>query len=887
MNEQRLREVDELFQAALELPREQRRVFLNETCSTDTELRDEVESLLDAHEDAKDFIEDSASDVAAALLAESRPTQVGQYKIETLLGVGGMGEVYLAEDTRLKRKVAIKFLSPFQKPNQQGQRRLLREARAAAKLDHPNVCAIYEVNEGGRPFIVMPYVEGETLDLRMKRQRLGLFEALSIATQVADALAEAHAQRVVHRDIKPANIIITPRGQAKVMDFGLAKMSANEDGREAHASVLTTPGLIIGTLPYMSPEQVKGEELDERTDIFSFGVMLYEMLTGNQPFECESGAATAAAILTHVPPPVSYFLPDSPVELPQIVQKCLEKDLASRSQTMSRVASDLHRAAELPVTASSEDAQARMLATDKIPAASGVTRLTPRLLKTPVLIVAGLVVVALVASSILYFRRRPLGSPRSQISSLAVLPLNNLSGDSKQEYFADGMTEAVTAALGRISALRVISRTSVMQYKTVRKSLPEIARDLNVDAIVEGSVQRSGDQVRVTVNLIRAETDEQLWTQTYNRDLRDVLTFQSDVASAIAREIQVTLTPQEKANLAHGRPVNSEAYDKYLLGKFHQTVLTDNENQQAIKLLEHAVALDPNFALGYAELAQVYTRRLNSFAPGEPEWERKAMNAVERALLLDSEVAEAYLSRGILLWTHSNGFPHEAVIAEYRKALSLNPNLDEAHHQLSVVFLHIGLLDEALNEIQAAIAINPTNRNAQLRMGSVYLYQGRFAEALSIFEKYPDTSANPNYLPIWALFDLGRRNEALEKAQEAMRRNPEDPSGSIGSIMSMLAAAKGDVRETEALINVAGGKQKGFIHFHHTAYNIACAYALINRPDAALQWLEKAAEDGLPCYSLFLRDQNLNNLRKHPGFTHFMEKQKEKWEYHKDHLVKH
>jgi eukaryotic-like serine/threonine-protein kinase len=886
MNDQRLREVDELFQAALELPPEQRRAFLNETCPTDTELRTEVESLLSAHEEAKDFIEDSPSDVAASLLAESRPKQVGPYKIERILGAGGMGEVYLAEDTRLNRKVAIKFLTPARELNEQGHRRFLREARAAAKLDHPNVCAIYEINEVGVPFIVMPYIEGETLDSRMKRQRLELSEALSIAIQVADALAEAHAQRVVHRDIKPANIIITPRGQAKVMDFGLAKISANEVGTsEAPSITLTTPGLIMGTLPYMSPEQVRGEELDERSDVFSFGVVLYEMLTGNQPFECESGAATAAAILTREPPSITHFLPDSPVELQQIVQTCLKKDVEGRYQTMSDVASDIHCIARPPIYPTSEGAQTKILFADRISAQSSVTRVKPSSLKPVLAIAAGLIVIAIVVISTFYARRGPVGSTsRSQISSLAVLPLNNLSGDVKQEYFADGMTEAVTAALGRISALRVISRTSVMQYKTINKSLPEIAHDLNVDAIIEGSVQRSGNQVRVTVNLIRAQTDEQLWTQTYNRDLSDVLAFQSEVASAIAREIQVTLTPQEKANLAGGRQVNSEAYDNYLLGKFHETVLTDSENQQAIKLLEHAVAQDPNFAIGYAELAQAYTRRLNSFAPGEPEWEKKAMNAVEKALLLDPNVAEAYLARGVLLWTHSHGFPHEAVVAEYRKALSLNPNFDEAHHQLAVVFLHIGFFDEALNEIQTAIAINPSNTYAQYRLGSVYLYQGRTVEALSVYEKYRDVSANPEYQPIWALFDLGRKDEALERVKEAMRRDPDDAGGIIGSMKAMLAAATGDRGEAEALIKVAGSKQKGFIHFHHTAYNIACAYALMNQPEEAVEWLQKAADDGLPCYSLFLRDQNLSALRNDPGFINFMEKQKEQWQYRQNYL---
>ena len=880
MNERRLQEVDELFQAALELPTEQRRAFLNESCPNDVELRAEVESLIAAHEEAKDFIEDSASDVAASLLAENRPKQVGQYKIEKLLGSGGMGEVYLAEDTRLNRRVAIKFLSASREPDEQAQRRLLREARAAAKLDHPNVCAIYEVNDAGLPFIVMPYIEGETLDTRMKRQRLELSEALSIATQIADAIAEAHAQRVIHRDIKPANIIITPRGQAKVMDFGLAKITTNEVS--THSSMLTTPGLIMGTLPYMSPEQVRGEELDERSDIFSFGIVLYEMLTGNQPFECESGAATAAAILTREPPPLAEFVPEAPKELQRVVQRCLQKDLNNRYQAMSELASDINLVARPLVSSTSGRAQTRLFADRTSGESRSISGSGHRFKPLFVIAAAALVVMALFMAYSLYLRPGSVGTrSHSQITSLAVLPLNNLSGDEDQEYFADGMTEAVTSALGRISALRVISRTSVMQYKGVHKSLPEIARDLKVDAIVEGSVQRSGNQVRVTVNLIRAETDEQLFTQTYNRDLSDVLTFQSEVASAIARQIQITLTPLEKATLAGGRQVNSEAYDKYLLGKFHETVLTDNENQVAIKLLEHAVALDPNFALGYAELAQAYTRRLNSFAPGDPEWEKKAMNAVEKALLLDPNVAEAYLARGLLLWTHSHGFPHETVIAEYRKALSLNPNLDEAHHQLSVVFLHIGLFDEALKEIQTAIDINPSNTYAQYRRGSVYLYQGRTAEAQSVLEKYGNASANPDYQPIWALFDLGRRDEALESAKETMRRNPEDAGGIISSMMAILSAAVGDMREAEAWIKVAASKQKGLIHFHHTAYNIACAYALMNRPKESVDWLQKAADDGLPCYSLFVRDRSLDNLRKDPGFVGFMERQKGQWEQFK------
>lgn len=480
-------------------------------------------------------------------------------------------------------------------------------------------------------------------------------------------------------------------------------------------------------------------------------------------------------------------------------------------------------------------------------------------------------------------RHAPVRSA-TPIKSLAVLPLNNLSGDATQDYFADGMTEAVIAGLARISALRVISRTSVMQYKGSRKTLPEIADELKVDAIVEGSVQRSGDRVRITVQLIRAATDQPFWTQTYDRELRDVLAFQSEVAGAITREIQIKLTPQEQARLSTVRTVNSEAYDYYSRGKSHAAILTDTENQAAIEMLEHAVALDPTLAIAFAELARAYTRRLNSFDPEDKQWELKAFTAIEKALSLDADLAEAHLARGLLLWTHANRFPHERVIQEYREALSLNPNLDEAHHQLSVVYLHIGLLDEALQEIQTAVAINPSNIYAQYRVGMVYLYQGRAEEALVVFRKYQAAqgAAYPDYQTIWALFVLGRKDEARKAFAEALRQDPEDAVGATNSAGAVLAASAGDQRKAEDLISTALlGKDKGFIHFHHTAYNIACAYALMNRPQQAIEWLQNAADDGLPCYSLFATDHNLDNLRKDPRFVTFLAKQKELWEYYK------
>jgi serine/threonine protein kinase/tetratricopeptide (TPR) repeat protein len=891
MGDQRLQRVDEVFQAAIDLPPDHRAGFLESACLNDDELRVEVESLLSAHEEAGDFIEEPPSDVAASLFQASRPKQVGPYIIEKLLGAGGMGEVYLAEDTRLNRKVAIKFLTPNSLDNEQANRRLLQEARAAAKLDHPNVCAIYEVGESDPLYIVMPYVEGETLDVKMKQSTLGLPAALKVATQVADAVAEAHAQNIIHRDIKPANIIMTSRGQAKVMDFGLAKITTSEpmESEARKKSLLTTPGMIMGTLPYMSPEQVKGEKVDARSDIFSFGVLVYEMLTGKQPFACDSAAATAAAILTTDPVSLCEVLPNAPKELQRIVHKCLEKDRQRRYQTMQDVASDLHNAHELKTEENS-----RRPPTEIAPSQNSSARLPnparqSTRLSRPLRATAAALIVTVIAGTLIFisYRRQAPISSTSPIKSLAVLPLNNLSGDATQEYFADGMTEAVIAGLGRISALRVISRTSVMQYKASRKSLPEIADELKVDAIVEGSVQRSGDRVRITVQLIRAATDQPFWTQTYDRELRDVLAFQSEVAGAITREIQIKLTPQEQARLSIGRTVDSEAYDYYLRGKSHAAILTDSENQTAIEMLEHAVALDPSFAIAFAELARAYTRRLNSFAPEEKQWEQKAFTAIEKALSLDADLAEAHLARGLLLWTHANHFPHERVIQEYRAALSLNPNLDEAHHQLCVVYLHIGLFDEALQEIQTAVAINPSNTYAQYRVGMVYLYQGRAEEALAVFRKYQATqaSAYSDYQTIWALSVLGRRGEAWKSVEESRRQDSEDPAGAMNSAAAMLAVADGDRRKAEDLIGTAlRGKEKGFIHFHHTAYNIACAYALMNRPQQAIEWLQKAADDGLPCYSLFANDHNLDNLRQDPRFITFLAKQKEQWEYYKTRL---
>jgi eukaryotic-like serine/threonine-protein kinase len=782
---------------------------------------------------------------------------ISHYEILEKLGEGGMGVVYKAHDTKLNRTVALKFLPSHMGIDEAERKRFLYEAQAASTLDHSNICTIHSIEEtdDGQIFIVMAYYEGISLKQKIEEGPLTLKDVVSYAIQIASGLQKAHKNSVVHRDLKPANIFITNDDQVKIIDFGLAKA--------AERTLLTKSGTTLGTVPYMSPEQAQGNKVDHRTDIWSLGVVMYEMITGLRPFNSEYDTALVYSIINEDPEPVTGLRSGVPMELERIVNKSLRKDPKDRYQRVDELLVDLKTIGKEIGTAKPKE---------------HLTQKTKR--SNRLAIGVGVLLIIAIVITILVVIQTPQAG---DIRSLAVLPMVNLSGEIEQEYFVEGMHDAIIGELSHISALRVISRTSVVRYKEGDKSLSEISRELDVDAVVEGSALKVGDNVRIRVQLVQLRPVERnLWAQVYDRDISDVLMLQSDVARSIAHEINIKLTPEEETLLTRTRRIDPEAYDYYLRGRFYAKRQNRDDNQSAIMNLERAIEIDPVFASAYAELAQVYVWKYFLFSPEEKEWEEKTFIAAQKALSLDPDMAVAYLARGRLLWTSANNFPHEKAIHEYRRALALDPNQDEARNQLALIYSHIGLFDEALLESQRAVAIDPTNNLAVYRMAQTFVYQGKYEEALSVFRTIP-LEVNPalvGYHTAWTLFNLDRKKEASDILEHLLKDYPEDSGGLFASLQALIAASFGNNESAEEKIRLAIDRGTGFGHFHHTAYNIACSYAIMNKPEQAIRWLQAAAEDGFPCYPLFDHDANLTNIRQEPGFINLMENLRQQWEYY-------
>jgi len=834
--------------------------------------------------------------------------KVAHYRVLEVVGGGGMGVVYKAEDIKLGRRVALKFLPEEVGNDVRALGRFEREARAASSLNHPNICTIYEVEEHeGQPFIVMELLEGQTLRERIaagagpvpaqgRRQGtpLPIDELLDFGGQIAAGLDAAHSKGIIHRDIKPANIFLTQQGQAKILDFGLAKLSASDvprapggkgDGQapsegasrqgapltclqDAH---LTRTGAEMGTASFMSPEQVRGEELDARTDLFSFGAVLYEMTTGRQAFPDSSTAVIHDAILNQTPTSPLQLNPELPLKLEEIICKALEKDRGMRYQSAADLRTDLGRlkrdsesgrplgATSSPVTAAAvSDRWSAMRA-------SPLKRRWALGLGIATLALAGVAAV-LIGLNVDGLRDWVLGRAAAplKIQSIAVLPLVNLSGDAQQDYFVDGMTEELIATLGKLSALRVNSRTSVMRYKKTDKLLSQVAKELNVDAVIEGSVLRVGNRVRITAELIQGSTDRHLWAETYDRDLRDVLALQAEVARAIQSEIQIKVTPPERARLATPRPVNSEAYDAYIKGRSRLCEANTGDGvTTAIKYFEKAIELDPTSAASYAGLADAYgTQGASHFLPPREAFPR-AKAAAAKALALDENSAEAYATL-CFIRVHFD-WDWQAAERDCARTAELGPNSDAAD-AISEYYFLMGRTDEALALRRRSVERDPLSAGAHDNLGWGYFLSRRYDDAIGEFQK--GLALDPMDSDAWE--KLGHtyvEKRMYPQALNAYGREAALQNGS-GEFSRAYVYARAGERD-KALKIVEKMKQAPKRDMPPGAF--AFIYTALGDKDQAFQWLEKAFEERDSAWFPMIKVSPMSDsLRSDPRFQDLM-----------------
>jgi serine/threonine protein kinase/TolB-like protein len=913
MTPERWKKIDDLVERALELEPAERQAFLDSACGGEADLRAEVESLIGYQKRASSFLKSPAIQEAAGLLADAQPIgmegqTISHYRLTRKLGVGGMGEVYLAEDTKLNRKVAIKFLPAESVTDERARKRLIHEAQAAAKLDHPNICAIHEVaEEAGRSFIVMQYVEGETLAERIQRQSDTLKESLDIAVQAADAIAEAHSQGIIHRDIKPQNIMITARGQVKVLDFGLAKVIAERPIINSEAkteSLLTTPGLIMGTVPYMSPEQVRGETLDARSDIFSFGVVLYEMISGIQPFAAQSAAETISFIQSKEPATLARYMTDPPAELQRIVNKALMKNREERYQTIKDLLLDLKalkQEEELAATnragSISESAKSEQFSVPSLGGRVGEVKTTPDAdvtVTTPLgklvlsrrarlFIIAILITVAVGALVLTWRLRDTLAPSQSEIRSVAVLPLKSL--DAGENYLGLGIADAVIGRISQTAELIVRPTSAVRRYLNDDTDALTAARQLSADAVLEGNVQRAGERLRVSVNLLRVSDGQSLWANKFDMQTTDIFTIQDTVAQQVASHVRLRLDASQQKRLTKRNTSNPIAYEFYLRGVYsfdqRMSQLT-SQQEESVSFFKKAIEADPSFALAHAQLAYVYASIAVFRRPTERVWVERAKEEIDQARTLDPQLAETHLARYRILFSHYESYQTEAAIREVQLAQELNPNI--GHGELGYLYIHLGLEDLAARELDRALEIDPTSAFAKGQILNLYEQGPKYDEWLAAHQKFFPNVRN-RVREAWYFMGKGRLEEAQKAIDEMAIAERGAKNGDIAVNSASMAALrpkrallfalKGDFRAAEAEIPVILSNHPAKDPFyHHSTYDIACIYALEGKSAEAVKWLRETAATGFQPYPMFERDAYLNRIRQALGFIQFMAEMK-------------